>query len=95
MPFSRLFNRIPVVMTSIITANEVDPVMSRIQSVMKSDLRVALHGGDSATHASSLVSLSYIAWEPVVGTLQSITFEVQRAQDVGRGEWHTLEFITI
>jgi hypothetical protein len=51
------------------TPNEMEPVMSRIQSVMKSDLRVALHGGDSATHVGDIATLAYIALEPSTGML--------------------------
>ena len=68
-------------------------VTSRVQSVTKSDLRVDLYGGGSATHASGNARLSYIAWEPSAGTLQGIAFEAQRAQGVGRGQWHSLAFL--
>jgi hypothetical protein len=93
LPFSRPFHRIPVVMTSVSSGNEMEPVVSRVQAVTKGGLRIDLHGGGSATPASSLVSLSYIAWEPAVDTLQGVTFEVQRAQGVGRGQWHSLVFL--
>ena len=93
IPFSRHFNRIPVVMTSVISANEMEPVMSRIQSVMKSGIRVDLHGGDSATDASDIATLAYIALEPSAGTLQGMTFEAQRAHDIAHGQWHALAFL--
>jgi hypothetical protein len=93
VPFSRRFNRIPVVMTSVISANEMEPVMSRIQSVMKNDLHVELHGGGSVTHAGYIATLVYIALEPSAGTLQGITFEAQRAHDIAPGQWHALAFL--
>ena len=93
MPFSRPFNRIPVLLTAVSSDDEVAPVSSRIQSVTKSDLRINLYGGGSAAHASDNARLSYIAWEPSTGTLQGITFEAQRAKGVGHGQWHSLVFL--
>jgi hypothetical protein len=91
--FSRRFNRIPVVMTSVISANEMEPVMSRMQSVMKSGIRVDLHGGDSATDVSDISTLAYIALEPSASTLQGMTFEAQRTHDIAPGHWHGLAFL--
>jgi len=93
IPFSRHFNRIPVVMTSVISANELESVISRIQSIMKSGIRVDLHGGDSATDASDISTLDYIALEPSASTLQGMTFEAQRAHDIAPGQWHALAFL--
>jgi PKD repeat protein len=93
VPFSRRFNQIPVVMTSVISANEVAPVTSHIQSVLKNDLHVELHGSGSAAHAGDIATFAYIALEPSAGTLQGITFEAQRARDIATGQWHALAFL--
>jgi hypothetical protein len=69
------------------------PVTSRVQVLTQSYLRVDLYRGGSTTHASGNTKLSYIAWEPSAGTLQGITFEAQRAQDIARGQWHALAFL--
>jgi hypothetical protein len=92
VPFNRRFNRIPVVMTAVSSANEMEPVISRVQAVAKSDLR-ELHGGGSATHTSDIATLAYSALEPSAGMLQGVTFEAQRAQGIGRGQWHSLAFL--
>jgi hypothetical protein len=81
-PFNRSFNRIPIVLTTVSSDDEVGPVTTHVQAVTKSELRVDLYGGGSATEASTNTRLSYVAWEPSVGTLQGIAFEAQRAPGV-------------
>jgi hypothetical protein len=92
VPSNRRFNRIPVVMIAVSSANGMEPVISRVQAVTKSDLRVELHGGGFATHASDIATLAYIALEPSAGTLQGVTFEAHepRTSRVGNGMlWHS------
>jgi hypothetical protein len=71
----------------------MEPVISGIQSVMKSDLHVERHGGGSATLASDIATFAYIALEPSAGTLQGMMFEAQRAQGIAPGQWHSLAFL--
>ena len=79
VPFNRCFNRIPVVLIAVSSTTGMEPAISRVQAVTKSDLRIELRGGGSATHASDIATLAYIALEPSAGTLQGVTFEAQRA----------------
>jgi hypothetical protein len=44
-PFSRPFNRIPVVLIAVSSDDEVGPVTCRVQAVTQSDLRVDLYSG--------------------------------------------------
>jgi hypothetical protein len=92
LPFSRPFNHIPVVMTTVTSVNVVKPVNSHVQAVTKSVLSVDLHGGGATTRAGSHERLSYTAWGPSAGWLQRISFEVSKALGVGHGQRHSLPF---
>jgi PKD repeat protein len=92
LSFSRRFDRVPVVMTTITSVGESAAMASRLQSVTRSGLRVHLHGQDADAQASLPKTLSYVAWEPSAGTLQDVRFETNRIGGIGHETWQLLPF---
>jgi hypothetical protein len=93
LPFSRCFNAVPVVMTAVTSFNETKLVTSRLQAISKSSLRFRMDGEVPASLTSGTETLSYIAWESSLGTLQGIAFGVHRTLGIGRRQFHTLAFL--
>jgi hypothetical protein len=52
-----------------------------------------MDGEVPASLTSGTETLSYIAWESSLGTLQGIAFEVHRTLGIGRRQFHTLAFL--
>jgi hypothetical protein len=93
LPFSRPFNHLPVVITTVSIGDEMEPVVSRVQGVTKSGVRVDLYGGGATMRDSSPAKLFYISCKPSSGTLQGMRFEAQRTTGISPGQWHSLAFL--
>ena len=93
LPFSRCFNAVPVVMTTVTSFNETKPVTSRLQTVSQGSARFRLDGSVHASSTTTTETLFYIAWESSAGTLQGIDFEVHSTPGIGHKQWHNLAFL--
>jgi hypothetical protein len=90
--FNQIFQQIPVVLTTVTTCNEEDAVAGRIRNItpqgfafcmQEQELNVRVHAGET---------VDYIAWEPSSGTVEGLTFEIDRTDDVVIHGFHTIRF---
>ncbi len=83
--FDQSFNDPPVVITSISTVNEEDAVSSRVKKVTTVGFKFRLQEQESkyVVNESHLTeTISYIAWEPSLGSVDGLTFEVGKTDDL-------------
>ncbi len=83
--FNQSFNDPPVVITSISTVNEEDAVSSRVKKVTIQGFKFRMQeqeSKDKAREGHITETISYIAWEPSLGSVDGLTFEVGKTDDL-------------
>lgn len=75
--FTNSFNQVPVVVSSVISANENDAVSGRIMNIGLDGFDICLQEQELTKEQHNIESISYIAWEPSSGSLNGVTFEVE------------------
>jgi len=90
--FSRTFQAAPVVITAISSYNEADAVTTRVRNISINgfELRMQEQELNSQTHDTE--TISYIAWEPSSGTMDDLTYEVKKTDDVVTDGLHTIVY---
>jgi PKD repeat protein len=89
--FTQQFAAVPVVLTAISDLREADAV-ARPVGASKTRLLFRLQQPSDSPPKLLPPTLSYIAWEPSAGTVDGLTFEVGRTQQIRRDEFSTLRF---
>jgi PKD repeat protein len=92
MTFSRRFNVVPVAVTTVTSTNEPEAVTSELRAVTRSGAKFRLHKPDPSQPANTPETISFIAWEPSSGTMDGLTFEVNRTRQIAPGQLHAIAF---
>lgn len=80
------FATAPVVMASVTSANEADAVMVRIWDVNPNEFVFHLQEEEGNWQSHAPETLSYIAWEPSMGTVNGLAYQVEAtAEEVTDG----------
>jgi len=93
--FNQSFNDPPVVITSISTVNEEDAVSSRVKDVTTYGFKFRMQEQESKGEAGEshiAETISYIAWEPSLGSVDGLTFEVGKTDDLVTRKSHKISF---
>ena len=92
VPFKQSFGTVPVVMTTITTANEGDTVTMRLRNISttKFDYRMQEQEMNSKQHVSE--EAGYIAWEPSAGSVDDLVFEIGRTSDSIKQDFQAVSF---
>ncbi len=90
--FTEAFTVSPVVVSSIVTYNNDDAVISRMSNVGVSGFGHMLQKEEISTQPFAVEALSYIAWEPSQGAQNGISFEVGRVTDVNSQQTTAIAF---
>jgi hypothetical protein len=90
--FKNTFHSIPVVIGNVSTFNGNDAVTTRVRNVNTQgfELRMQEQETNSFWHTSETVS--YIAWEPSSGTLEGLSFEVNKTDNIVQDHFHNILF---
>jgi PKD repeat protein len=92
LAFMQPFQVTPVVMTAVSSATGGETLTGRPSRINKQGFQFRLQPRGSDAPAEATETLSYVAWEPSMGTIDGLTFEVGRSLDVRRDRFHTLAF---
>ncbi|MCK5508994.1 MAG: hypothetical protein KAI50_10815, partial [Desulfobacterales bacterium] len=90
--FHQPFETKPVVMGTVISFDESDTVTGRIRRITTRGFHYRLQEQEQNYQVHATETISYIAWEPSSGTLDGLTFEINRTADVVRHAFHTISF---
>ena len=92
VPFKHSFGTVPVVMTSITTANEGNAVTMRVRNISttKFDYLMQEQEANSQQHVSE--EAGYIAWEPSAGSVDDLIFEIGRTSNSVTHSFQALNF---
>jgi hypothetical protein len=90
--FTRSFNTVPVVLTTITSENETDTVTGQVQNISRGGFEYRMHEQESNGQKHAMETVSYIAWEPSMGILDGMTFEVAIVPGNVTDQLHRLQF---
>ncbi|MDL2121713.1 MAG: H-type lectin domain-containing protein [Deltaproteobacteria bacterium] len=80
--FSQTFNQVPVVTSTVSSFNEEDAVCSRLKNIDTTGFDFCMQEQEGNSQIHTTETISYIAWEPSSGTVDNLTFEVDKTDDV-------------
>ena len=92
--FSEGFNVAPIVMTSLTSFNDAETVTGRIKQVTTDGFSYRMREQESNTQDHLAETLSYIAWEPSLGTIGDVNYNVGRTADAVTHKTYSLLFDT-
>lgn len=90
--FSKPFTRVPVVMTTIASANKPDTIAGRMKNIGTSGFAYAFREQERNVNIHGLETVNYIAWEPGAGTIGSVQFEVAKTTETITNIWSNRSF---
>jgi hypothetical protein len=90
--FNQSFQRKPVVMASVSSINEPDAVIARLRNINTDgfDFCMQEQEGNAQTHTTE--TIGYIAWEPSMGAVDGLMFEVGKTGDSVSHKFYTIQF---
>jgi hypothetical protein len=92
LAFKHTFNEVPVVITSVTSFNEVDAVTTRVRNISTNGFEFRINEQELNPQVHATETISYIAWGPSSGSIDGLTFEVNKTQDVMRHKFKTISF---
>ena len=90
--FGQAFQTTPVVFASVASFNEIDAVTGRLHKISKKAFKYCMQEQElnAKTHAKE--SIHYIAWEPSIGEVGGLPFEVGKTGDVLEDSIQSISF---
>ena len=85
-------NMVPVVLTAVSSFNGSDTVTSRVRNIGTYGFEFRMQEQEDNLQSHAAESISYIAWEPPVGTINGLTFEVNLTGDEVTHKWNRVRF---
>ncbi|OEU84091.1 MAG: hypothetical protein BA873_07935 [Desulfobulbaceae bacterium C00003063] len=79
--FSQAFQVAPVVITAVSSDNGPDAVTTRVRNISTNGFELKMQEQEFNTQSHTTETISYIAWEPSSGTVDGLTFEVNKTDD--------------
>jgi len=90
--FDQAFNEVPVVVAGISTFNGPDTVTGRIRNIGTSSFEFCMQEQETHSQAHTSEEISVIAWEVSSGTVDGVTFEIDKTEDAVTDAFHTVTF---
>jgi hypothetical protein len=90
--FNKAFQRKPVVMASVSSFNGADTVTARLRNITREGFDLCMQEQESNTQKHVTETIGYIAWEPSIGTVNGLTFEVGKTSDSVTHNFYTIQF---
>ncbi|MEZ5591645.1 MAG: PKD domain-containing protein [Gammaproteobacteria bacterium] len=86
------FSTAPVIMAAVASINESDAVTTRLRNIGTSGFQVQLQEQEANARSHAVEAVNYIAWEPSIGTIDDISFEVGRTPDAVTHKPYYIDF---
>jgi len=90
--FEQPFQVVPVVITAVSSFNEADAVTTRLRNITTTGFDFRMQEQELNAPKHVLETVSYIAWEPSVGVIDDLTFEVDRTLDVVTEKFYAIQY---
>ena len=92
VPFSQSFNTTPVVLTTVNTVNEADAVTGRLRNISRTGFQFRLQEQENNANSHATETIAYMAWEPVTGTIDGVSVDVDSTGKVVTHAFYALGF---
>jgi hypothetical protein len=89
--FHDKFNKVPVVITAVSGADD-ETVPSRPQNITEDGFQIRVQQRIPDQLLQGTDTIAYIAWEPSSGTVDNLTFEVSKMEQVPRHQFQNMPF---
>jgi hypothetical protein len=86
------FQAIPVILSAVTSFNEGDAVGIRIRNVSKTGFEFCMQEQELNSQVHSVETIHFIAWEPSMGIIDDMTFEVNKTQNEVTDLFHHIPF---
>jgi hypothetical protein len=90
--FNGAFQTTPVVVTTISSFNESDAVIGRLRNINPDGFDICMQEQERNAPSHATETIGYIAWEPSMGTVDGLTFEVSKTGDSVKHSFYTIQF---
>jgi len=90
--FSAPFTEVPVVFSAVATASDPGAVTTRMRAIDYYGFELVLQREEASSKAHDTETVAYVAWEPSVGEVNGITFEVGNTFDEVTHDAHLIGF---
>ena len=90
--FHQIFQTAPVVVTAISSVNEADAVTARLRNISKQGFEFCMQEQELNPKEHAKESVNYIAWEPSMGTVDGLPFEVGKTGDILTHDSQSISF---
>ncbi len=92
LSFQTPFATTPVVVTTITSVNEDEAVVSRLRNITPTGFEFRLQEQEANPQVHASETVTYLAWEPSVGAIGNLQFEVGRTPDVVNHLFQRIDF---
>jgi len=92
--FGIQFNQVPVVLSGVTSFWGKEAITGRMRGITQQGFEFRLQEQELNIQRHSTESVSYIAWEPSMGSLDGIVFEVNRTGKTISHRFHYLNFLS-
>ena len=89
---NQVFQTVPVVVTTISSVNESDAVTGRLRNISTQGFEFCMQEQELNPKEHAKERMNYVAWEPSVGTVDGLTFEVGKTEDILKHGFQSLSF---
>ncbi|MGB5831679.1 MAG: hypothetical protein WBG92_06765 [Thiohalocapsa sp.] len=90
--FNAPFVSIPVVLSGVSTSNDPSSVTTRMRAIDQSGFELALRAEEASDWAHGIETVAYIAWEPSLGEVNGLRYEVGQTFDEVTHKPHQIVF---
>lgn len=94
VPYSAAFPKIPVILTTIASANEADTISGRVKAVGLANFSYYFREQEKNTNTHVNETVNYLAWQPGMGTIGEVQFEVSATTKIVTDKWYSAVFQT-
>ncbi len=91
--FEQPFQVTPVILTTVTSVNERDAVTVRLRNIDANSFESRLQEQEANEQVHAIEAIDYIAWEPSVGTIDGVAFEVRHTTNRVTDRPSTITFV--
>ena len=92
MQFNQPFPQAPVVLATVVSANEDDTVTTRVRRISTDGYEFRMQEQQRNTQSHATETICYLAWEPSSGSLNGMPFETGRTPNAVTQSYYTMSF---
>jgi hypothetical protein len=90
--FEQSYNEIPIIASSVVSFSEKEAITGRLSSIDTEGFRYQLQAQEANPAIQAVETIAYIAWEPSSGTLNGLSYEINRTRDIATDAFLTIPF---